>query len=282
MNKPIVVGIEGSTYDEQLLSWSVAAAQRHQAPLVVVHSAEISPEVLLVLQARGEAPDVAERAVDRLASDHPGLSITAEAAVGSPAQALLDHQDQAGMIVVGMGRADGLQRLFLGSTTLPVVAHGRCPVAVIPPGLADRPTRGVVALAVDGSHDSSAAAETAFAEAALLGARLECVIVWSIEVVNGYVVTEPDSPEWLQIEADRRGRVEAAIADARAAFPDVEVTISVEHGSPGAVLADRTAEVDLLVMGSRGRGGFVGRLLGSVSQRVIQAAAGPVIVVTAR
>lgn len=278
----VVVGADGSGTDDNAITWAARTASRNSARLRIVHALEVPLGAVETLPLPADPEPVADRVADQVRSEFPGLQVSTAQAAGSPAAVLLEHQDEAMVIAVGSGRRGGIGQLLLGSTALPVAMHATCPVAVINKEVdIDREPRLRVTAAVDGSADSVAAAAVAFASAQARGARVECLITWAMEVVDGYVVTEPDSPEWRQLEATLRGRVERAVAPVVQRYPEVAYDIRVEHGSSSRVLVERTKDSDLLVMGSRGRGGFAGKLLGSVSQRVLQGAAGPVMIVKA-
>lgn len=288
------MGVDGTGTDASALAWAAKAADLHGVPLRVVHSNEVTvagaveddpamsgSAVMDMLREQG-APRFAEDAVAGVRERYPDLQVEFTEAIGAASGALLDHQDDALMIVVGSGQRGGIGGFLLGTTSLNTAMHARCPVAVVnhevrvTPELADR-----VVVAVDGSRDSAAAAVVAFQEAALRQAPAVCLSSWYLEVVDGFVVTEPVSPEWKAIEDRQRQRIEAAIRTARRRFPDVEVQIEIVHGPSARVLTEATGKSDLMVMGTRGRGGFAGKLMGSVSHKVLQAAACPVIVVKA-
>ena len=110
---------------------------------------------------------------------------------------------------------------------------------------------------------------------------MSALSTWYLEVVDGYVVTEPDSPEWVRLEQDRTAVVEEALADARAKHPGVSATVEVRRGPVVPPVKEAAAGWDLIVVGSRGLGGVQGRLLGSVSQRLMRSAPCPVIVTRA-
>src|SRR5699024_8798009 len=99
---------------------------------------------------------------------------------------------------------------------------------------------------------------------------------WNVEVENGVVVTEPGSAEWETVDRRYRDMAERTIAADREAHPEIDVTVEVHHGRAADVLVEVAQGADLLVVGSRGRGGFRGMLLGSVSQRVLGRATCPV------
>lgn len=292
LQHPVVVGVAGTGEGDPALGWAARFAARTGAELVVVHASD--PEsvaarmagaeivaVSAVLDAEDDTLDQLRGRVDTLAAEH-GISARVEVRRGSPVNALLDHQQDAALLVVGTGRKGAVEEFILGSTSLGVAAHSRTPVAVINPGVdLDSLTHGRVGVAVDGSLDSARAARAAFAVAALTGSEVSALSTWYLEVVDGYVVTEPDSPEWAQLEERRTAVVEEALADARGRHPGVRATVEIRRGPAVPTIKKAAAGWDVVVVGSRGLGGVQGRLLGSVSQRLMRSAPCPVIVTRA-
>lgn len=292
LTSPIVVGVAGDGAGDSALLWAARTAARTGTSLVVVHASD--PEsfaarvtgaemmaITAVLEAEEETVRELEQRVAALAREL-GISARVDAVRGSPVSALLEHQDEAAVIVVGTGAKGALEEFILGSTSLGVAAHARCPVVVINPGVdLDALDHGRIGVAVDGSADSRRAARAALALAELTGARVSAVTTWYMEMVNGFVVTEPDSQEWVQLEADRRAIVEEVLAPLRDRYPDVEVDVEVVRGPVVMTLRDYSMQCDVLVVGSRGLGGIRGRLLGSVSQRMMRTASCPVLVMRA-
>ncbi len=139
-----------------------------------------------------------------------------------------------------------------------------------------------IAVGVDGSDTSRKALEWAYDEAGHHGASLTVVTAWHSPSLP---MTPPTGNNVLEDYGDqpRRealARLEQFTSELVPKDPAVEVHTSVEEGkNPAKVLIERTKEVDLLVIGSRGHGGFVGMLLGSVSQHVVAHAECPVVVV---
>lgn len=288
LQRPVVVGVAGDGRDEVAFTWALSLAQRAGTELVVVHSSE--PEVLAARMAGGDAVAVTsvleaeedtvaalrERVAD--AAEAAGVGASVESHRGSPVAAILAHEEEAALLVVGTGRKGPVEEFLLGSTSLGVAAHARTPVAVVNPDVrVDELTHGVVGVGVDGSPDSARAARAALALAALTGSSVSAVTTWFLEVVDGYVVTEPDSPEWAEVERRRSEVLEAVLREARAAYPEVPVESGVRRGPVVPTLVGAASAWDALVVGSRGHGGVRGRLLGSVSQRVMRTAPCPVV-----
>ncbi len=143
----------------------------------------------------------------------------------------------------------------------------------------DRAERIVVG--VDGSPSSRTALRWAVRQAELTGAVLEAVIVWQYPVNLG---TYGWAPVSMQEQATDLGEVaEKTLTEAinAAVDPrsDVIVRRRVVQGNPAQVLLDAAKNADLLVVGSRGHGGFTAALLGSVSQHCVHHARCPVVVI---
>ena len=137
-----------------------------------------------------------------------------------------------------------------------------------------------IVVGVDGSPGSIGALSWALSLAADTGAELEAVTAWELSYswIDGY---SPDILRWAE-EAQRTAttRLDQAVTAASASTgASVAVTRTVVEGAPAQVLIDMAKDADLLVVGSRGRGGFAGLLLGSVSQQCVHHARVPVAVV---
>ncbi|WP_338750682.1 universal stress protein [Janibacter alittae] len=283
----VVAAIDGSHRDPAVLDWAAAEAVSVGAPLHLVHAVDLGTP----LSAYGElltSPDIVDKVEQeciRVATDakarvvgaHPELPVTTALPTGAPAGALLNASDGARLLVVGSARKTKAERIVLGTTSLSVVAHSPCPVVLVPENC-DTTGDGRVVVGIDGSEHSRLAFEHALAAAALRGKSVTAVTSWNVEVVNGVVVTEPGSPEWEMVDTRYRTMAEATVAELRAAHPQIEVTVEVHHGRAADTLVEVAQGADLLVVGSRGRGGFRGMLLGSISQRVLGRATVPVAV----
>jgi nucleotide-binding universal stress UspA family protein len=158
--------------------------------------------------------------------------------------------------------------------------HAACPVVVVGED-AGNPV-GPVVVGVDGSQHSVEAARVAGDEAARRRVRLLVVTTWWLEVVDGIVVTEEGTPQWEQVEARHRDMLDEVLAPVREAHPDLDIEIVLRNERPVAALLELSAGAGILVVGTRGRGGFAGMALGSVSHKVLQRASVPVAVVRAR
>lgn len=284
---PIVVGVDGSPSAKEALDWAAAEAAALHRPLRIVHGfiwplmrvplgpADVGP-------ADGGFQAAAERvladAETRAGSAAPEVKVTTELVVGAAAPALLRQAEDAELVVVGSRGLGGFAGMVVGSVGVQLAAHAPCPVVVVRPHPNPRPHPATparrVVVGADGSELSAAAISFAFRAAAHRKAALTVVRAWTAPVsIFPLLVVD-------QVEAEERQQLEDALEAERHAFPDVDVEarlIRADH--PGRALVEESTTADLVVVGSRGRGGFAGMLLGSVSQALLQHAECPVAVV---
>ncbi|MCP9948173.1 universal stress protein [Actinomadura madurae] len=223
--------------------------------------------------------DIVELGVTRARERVPGLKVTGEQTGGQPAKVLIERARDARMVVTGSRGAGRLTGLVLGSVAMQVASHAHCPAVVV---RASKPSvyREVV-VGVDGSTGSSDAVAFAFEEASLRGVRLRALLAWSSPVSTGPGDMRPLVYDRDVVAVEEERVLGEALAGWRAKYPDVVVMPEAVHGRAVKVLAEASVHADLLVVGSRGRGGFTGLLLGSVSQALLLRANCPVTVVRA-
>jgi nucleotide-binding universal stress UspA family protein len=134
---------------------------------------------------------------------------------------------------------------------------------------------GRIVVGVDGSQSSLDALSWAGRQAAITSASLDVVTTWEWPSSYGWAVPVPED---FDPERDVRQTLEATIEPVRAAYPEVQVTTRVVSGHPAPVLVDASKGAELLVVGSRGHGEFVGMVIGSVSEYCASHAHCPVLV----
>jgi nucleotide-binding universal stress UspA family protein len=164
---------------------------------------------------------------------------------------------------------------LVGSTTVAVTGHAHCPVVVVRETEPPRSRPGGVVVGVDGSESSLLALAFAVSWAAVRSLPVHVLRSWT-----------PPSWAWApnDLNPDEVSRLERQALDDlltewRTRQPDVELTATVLADHPAAALVDASRRAQLVVVGSRGRGGLRGMLLGSVSQQLLHHAEGPVAVV---
>jgi BASS family bile acid:Na+ symporter len=285
--RPVVVGYDGAPATQAALSWAAQEALAMGRPLRVLLAwgtptmgiSPVSRTSQYSLDA-GRAGRTLQEAVDRLRVEVPGLDIEGELVQSKPAQALLDMAPRSALIVVGHQSKSRVGRLALGSVASAVVTHADTTVVVVPSAAGTHFRRqGPVVVGVDGSPGSELAVEYAMEATTRHGLQLVAVHVTDKGSASGlrsggggFAVAAPDRATGLLA-------ISAALKAGRSEFPAVEVREVVETGSPAERLLAECSDAALLVVGSRGHGGFAGLLLGSVGRAVLEAAACPVAVV---
>jgi nucleotide-binding universal stress UspA family protein len=208
----------------------------------------------------------------------PELDVDTAVLVGPPIPRLIKESENARLMVLGSRGLGGFTGILLGSTAVALAAHGHCPVAVVRDD-AESHSTGPVVVGVDGSAASETAVEIAFEETSLRGAELVAVHTWndypsdvSFATAHAFVV------DWQLIETREEAKLAERLAGWQEKYPDVPVSRVVTRDRPVRCLLEVAANAQLLVVGSRGRGGFTGMLLGSTSQALVYHAPCPVLV----
>jgi len=218
-------------------------------------------------------------AAERARAAGPELDISTNTVHAQAASALIAASRHADTVVVGARGVGAIAEALLGSTSLQLAAYASCPVVVV----RERLTRPIgprrVVVGVDGSDLSTDATGYAFEQASGRGLGLTVLHAWSANVYTSGVALTALSEPWRELAAEQERITSEAIAQWAATFPNVDVLIRVTQGRPADVLVDASAGAELVVVGSRGRGGFRGLLLGSVSRSVLHRAHCPVAVV---
>jgi nucleotide-binding universal stress UspA family protein len=288
-DRTVVVGVDGSEHGRHAVRWAAVAAHSRGATLRLVHAvpmpAGYPPGIVdwhtlrdaLETQGRawlGEAREVAEQAA-------PGLPVQVELEVAPAVVTLRREAARAGLLVLGSRGLGGFTGLLVGSTSVELAAHAQCPVVVVPGQWAETtlPAGGPVVVGVDGTPAGEAAIEFAFGEAARRGTDLVAVHAWSDLLLEVAFAGATDALEISRVAEHAEELLAERLAGWSAEYPDVRVTREVVHARPTGALLSRAEGAQLVVVGSRGRGGFTGLLLGSTSQHLLHHAPCPVAVV---
>jgi nucleotide-binding universal stress UspA family protein len=273
----VVVGIDGGAAAYRALDVAVEQAQRSHLPLHILHAIRngLVPWTPERLQAH---EDIAKRGYERAVQAAPNLDITYASHVEEPAAALVKASYRASLVVIGAGGHDLPAAVLLGATAHQVASHARCPVMVVPDS-SEWSTTGPVVVGVDAAEHSVPAVEFAFAEASSRGAELIAVHTWWWEEPGPFLAGSEREDEWVGVAETQKVIVAEMLAGWQEKYPDVTVHSTAVRGQAAVVLQQVSENAQLLVVGSRGRGGFVGLLIGSVSSRVLHQAKCPTVVV---
>ncbi|RVW06365.1 universal stress protein [Rhodococcus spongiicola] len=288
----IVVAVDGSEAASNAVVWASRAAAVHQRRLHIVTAVHIPAfyysEPYLARSFQDELRDTARSRLDsaqvlarQTAEDIGSIDITTEQIDGRPAPTLIDLSKQAWMVVLGSHGHGEIAGLVVGSVTAAVAAHAECRVTVVRGRTLDGlpPTEGPIVVGVDGSESCKPAVGAAFEEAAIRGANLIAVNVWSDVSVQPSLGATPDDPQWSRIQTGEEVVLSERLAGWKERYPDVTVERVVARDRPVRVLSEYAEQAQLIVVGTRGRGGFRGMLLGSTSRAMLHTADCPVLIV---
>lgn len=287
----IVVAVDGSDASRTAVKWAANTANKRGVPLRLA-SSYVMPQYLY---AEGMVPP--QELFDELQSETlekiedarkialevaPDIKIGHTIAEGSPIDMLLEMSKEATMVVMGSRGLGGLSGMVLGSVSAAVVSHAYCPVVVV---REDNPVNentkyGPVVIGVDGSEVSQKATEYAFAEANARAAELVAVHTWmDMQVQASLAGLAAAQAQWEEVEQEQKALLDERLAPLVEKYPNVEVKKVITRDRPVRALTDVAEGAQLLVVGSHGRGGFKGMLLGSTSRALLQAAPCPMMVV---
>lgn len=281
----IVVGVDLSPSSQGALIWAADSAAMYGVPLTVLVAHPDAEGDVQVAEYAEDLEGGVQNAVAEVRARHPDLVVHGVRYPTPPVQSLLTASETAQLLVIGSRGWEGFTGLLVGSTALNVVPYSKCPIVVVHPappapatvsdtsGEPDAgPHAGRVVLGYDGSVSANAAASVAIRHAAALGTGVSAITVHNrrgpIQVTQvDPVAAGPSSPTasfWAPV---------ILIGNA---YPTVPITYWEAEGRPGAVLVEQSRGSQLLALGSRGRGGFRGLVMGSVSQQLLAHAPCPV------
>ena len=287
---PVLVGFDGTADARRAVAFAAAEATSRRVPLLILHAWSLPvsdvgfgtgvPWDHTTLDAlRSDASALVAREAELVAANHPGLEVETAVAPGPPAAALIEASSEACITVIGSHGRGGFLGQLLGGVSRQVATHATSPTIVVRPKVGD--STGHIVVGVDGSPDSQRALEFAFDMASRHSRELLVVHTWDVPPIGALTgVPSPEPPQLLQDLADTEMR---AMVEQLAGFgdeyPDVQVHQRIIRGAPVSALSEAARGASLLVVGTRGRGGFRGLVLGSVSHGVLHHAPCPVAVV---
>ena len=253
-HRPVVVGIDGSPAADVAIKWGTQEAAALRSPLHLVYAvAPGSPP--------SQAGEVVYKAVAQARGLMPGIVIDSRIESGSPSAALVKASGTAAVVVIGSRGLGVMIGALVGSTGLDLAANARCPVVVVRPDLGSMAGARVVI-----GYDGSAAGDTAL-DFGLEYARRHDLAV-------RVVAASPTGTDLHRITED--GLREAVHARGGHDAELIHIT-----GHPAEHILRLSSDAALIVLGARGRGGFAGMLIGSVSQTVLHHADCPVAIIPA-
>ncbi|GAA2564948.1 universal stress protein [Winogradskya consettensis] len=284
---PVVVGVDGSPSSLDAVELAATEAQLRRARLHIVYAfvwpaalvaarpaTEGAPEPATLVRAHADA--IVAEAKTHAEKVAPEVPVTTEVADGPAAYVMLQRSRHAAVVVVGdrgLGRFEGM---LAGTVATQLSTYGSSPVIVVKGA---SKSEGPVIVGVDGSARSLRALEFAADEAARRGTELVTAHVWRTPAGTGPGAIMPLVYDIDLLEADEDRKLSKIVKSLADRHPGLPIRRRLGRGSAGPVLASWSHKAQLLVVGDRGHGGFVGLLIGSVSQHLIFHAACPVAVV---
>jgi nucleotide-binding universal stress UspA family protein len=283
----IIAAVDGSPSSSVATDWAAREAAQRQVSLTLVHVApepevDMWPDPLFLggfwdwREKHGhQILNDARRIADNAMGGFDPIVVEQETHVGGVTLTLTDLSKDAVMIVVGRRGLGAVKRRLLGSVSSGLVHHAHCPVAVIhdEDPLMSHPAQAPVVVGIDGSPASELATAIAFDEASRRRVGLIAIHSWASDAVYTWA-----GIDWSAQCADGERALAEQLAGWQERYPDVSVERKLVFGDPAEHLVAASELAQLTVVGSHGRGGFAGMLLGSVSSAVVQAARMPVIV----
>lgn len=297
----VLVGVDGSPASLHAVDWAAAYAAAHGLGLHLVCSYSVPSFTAAALDGGYAALDdtaiadgaraVLEEAVERVRRTR--VRVTSAVATGDAAAVLVELSRGAALAVVGTRGRGGFAERLLGTVSSALPAHAHCPTVVVPFKRPDghpvhdaddfpRAEIRKIVVGVDGSPAAEAALDRAIHEGEIWGAEVTAVAGVPLGTGAGLLAWLPAAVDHEAVLRDVAEGLDVVVDRAVADHPGVEVRRHVLDGTGASLLTEFSTAVDLVVVGSRGRGGFAGLLLGSTSQAVLHHAACPVMVVTTR
>lgn len=293
----ILVGYDGSVGARVALDWAAETARRQGKKLLLLHCVDLAmvpafpayDPVHIAPSLREVSRSVLDAGVLRATKVLPVEDVSWLHAIGSPAAEIVDSSKDHDLVVMGCRGRGRLLGGLLGSTAYAVTAHAHCPVVIVRSQVREHPDDPIhpgpdrrVVVGVDDSDESVRALDMAAQIADSSGAPLHIVRVAMAVSMEAWAYAETakaGTSATHELRDNAEETVKRAAAHVRKTYPNLPIETEVLYGDAGHTLAELGARAGLIVVGSRGRGGFSGLLLGSVSHTVIHEATCPVMVV---
>ncbi|MEV0032487.1 universal stress protein [Nocardia sp. NPDC050793] len=285
----ILVAVDGSASSYEAAAWAAVDAVLHGSPVHLLTSVAlvggIGPAMSLPeaemnwLRTDGERIVTEAARIVREAARETEVTVTTEVTFDLPIPTLIERSKSVRTLVLGSRGLGAFQRGLLGSVSTAVTRHAHCPVAVIH----DRAATDAVSVTkpilvgVDGSENSVPAVEYAFDEAARRKVDLVALHAWSDSSSIDFATAE-----WESIRESERALLAERLAGYAERYPEVTVRRIVVSDRPVRALLEASADAQLVVVGSHGRGGFAGMLLGSTNNALLHVVECPMVVVRRR
>lgn len=273
--KTVMIGYDASDQSRDALRLGAMLADAFEASLVVA----VIDEALTTGGSAGRRKRAAmlQRKLDEAAELLGSRGFRGRTTWGSVPECLelIADEEDADCLVVGSTHRGEIGRVMPGSVGDRLLAGARCAVAIAPKGHADTGSSlRRIGVGIDGEEESMEAMRVADDIAGAVDGSLRLVAVAGTDVVPARM--DATSPGYESALEQRLGNVLSAAAET--CDPALEVAEVMIAGDPSEVLIRQTAELDLMVLGSRGYGPLRRVLLGGVASKVVRDARCPVLI----
>ncbi|WP_241566037.1 universal stress protein [Prescottella agglutinans] len=286
---PVVVGIDGSASSFAAVNWAAREARLHGCPIHLVAAlgapTPYGDGIRLPPSYFADRDRAVHGHLDRAAaiartveSATPVTEITSEILTGPARPALIEESKSARMVVVGSRGLGQVTAALAGSVAVALTAHAHCPVVVIREPAERVAGVGEVVVGIDGTENSRPALAVGLEEASLRGVGLVAMHTWSPFTLSTVFDDQLDLP-WDEVEVAEQAVLAESLAGWAERYPQTPVARVVVRGNSAEQLRQRAADAVLLVVGTHGRGGFAGMLIGSTSTVLLHSATCPLMIV---
>lgn len=284
-DKAILVGVDGSQASYKATWWAANYAKHAGLTLQIVCAYSLPSYAAVSFDAsytamgddnaaHSDAQEILSKA--KAIADEQGVEAATLIVTGDPASVFVELSRNYNLIVIGNRGKGGLAERLLGTTSSSLPAYAYCPIVVVPytdddgkiMHLSNTITR--VAVGYDESGWGLKALDLAAEFANLWNAQLD--VISAVTQASGL-----DNADEIASASEKA--VSSHIDPLKDSYPELTVNKVIVAGNPVDALAKASYDHDVVVVGSRGRGGFTGLLLGSTSQGLLQHAVAPVYVV---
>lgn len=291
----IIVGLDGSEQSYGGLLWAAHEAKIRNVPLRVVTAYSLPVFTgsgfdagYTVVDEDALAEGVAQildEAKVRLGALGDEIDLRASVQTGDASAILLELSKKAELMVVGSRSHGSFLGRLLGTVSTSLPAHSHCPTVAVPQSYAEKIAQNPaildekqpVVVGSDGSDQARVAMLKAAEEADRRGVKL--VLVNALAPYTGALNWVPAAVDFEAIYREIAALQRKAAEWVRRYFPNLEIEFKLIDGSPAQVLVEEGKLASLMVVGTRGRGGLAGMVLGSTSQGVLHHAQAPLMIV---
>lgn len=285
----IVVGVDGSPSARRAAQWAAQEASARKLPVLLAASYTVPqflyaegmlPSRTIIEELEAQAQRCIDDAATAIREVTDGVELMQQLHEGSPISMLLEFSKEADMVVVGSRGLGGVVGALLGSVSASLVGHAHCPVVVVRADMELTPQHNRIVVGADGSSVSELAVQAAYREARAHGAELVAVNAWLDRSVSSTLAgVNLSALDWEQAKAGQIAMVQEQLEKCGEGDAGITPQIVIRREYPELALAETGKGARMIVVGSHGRGGFTGMLLGSTSRALLRLSPVPLMVV---